>query len=218
MALQKVLRFMSEKYRNAIQPILNLQENCSEFFLKVNEKYKSEMACKSGCAKCCYVSLSVFQTEAYRIIEWVMSLDPTAKNNLRNILLQAEQPKGKNTKNIAEKPCVFLRDDRCAIYDARPTICRTQGLPLQYKVTEKEKEVQLVVDHCPLNFPDSEQFPDKNAWLDLDRLNTLQSIAENFFCKNSPKEALDRNLVLDKNKRVTLQSIKDSILELLDKN
>jgi Fe-S-cluster containining protein len=46
-----------------------------------------------------------------------------------------------------EIPCVFLRDEVCTIYPARPIICRTHGLPLIYP-NQQEMEV------CQLNFTD----------------------------------------------------------------
>ena len=44
--------------------------------------------------------------------------------------------------------CPLLVDDRCSIYESRPLICRTQGLPLLIEAEDGEAEV----DFCPLNF------------------------------------------------------------------
>lgn len=40
---------------------------------------------------------------------------------------------------------MFLKDDACAIYPARPIICRTQGLPMGFSESSS-------IDVCPLNF------------------------------------------------------------------
>jgi hypothetical protein len=44
--------------------------------------------------------------------------------------------------------CPLLVDDRCSIYESRPLICRTQGLPLLMEA----EDGGLEVDFCPLNF------------------------------------------------------------------
>ncbi len=206
---------MPEEFKTAIQPIINLQENCSDFYKKINDKYSSNMNCKQGCSKCCYVNLSVFQAEAYRIIEWALALSIDDKKELLDNLLKPEEAEKKNTKNKLAKPCAFLRNEMCTIYAARPTICRTQGLPLQFKISDKDNNVELAVDHCPLNFVAADSLPDKKDWLDLDRLNTLQSIAENFFAKNSNKESLGFELKTDKNNRISMLVIKDMLLKIL---
>ncbi len=208
---------MPEKYRTAIQPIINLQENCSSFYNKINEKYGNNINCKKACSKCCYVSLSIFQAEAYRILDWALSLNAEDKKQLLENLLKPEQPERKNTSNKLAKPCSFLIDELCTIYDARPTICRTQGLALQYKVSAKDNNVELAVDHCPLNFTVPDSLPEKADWLDLDRLNTLQSIAENFFAKNLGKDNLNFELKVDKNNRVSMVTLKNILLKILEK-
>lgn len=55
--------------------------------------------------------------------------------------------------------CPMLIDDRCSVYESRPMICRTQGLPLLIEAEDGEAEV----DFCPLNFTD------ENAMADLDQ-------------------------------------------------
>lgn len=208
---------MSGEIKTAIQPIINLQENCSEFFNKTNDKYSDNMNCKQGCSKCCYVNLSVFQAEAYRIVEWALTLSREDKIQLLDNLLKPETAEKKNTKNKLAKPCTFLRDELCTIYSARPTICRTQGLPLQFKISDKDNNIELAVDCCPLNFVAANSLPDKKDWLDLDRLNTLQSIAENFFVKNLNNENFSFKLKTDKNNRIPLSDIKEILLEILEK-
>jgi Fe-S-cluster containining protein len=44
----------------------------------------------------------------------------------------------------------MLLDGACSVYEARPLICRSHGLPL---VLERSKGRQMV-DVCPLNFTD----------------------------------------------------------------
>lgn len=63
--------------------------------------------------------------------------------------------------------CPLLSEAQCMLYEARPIICRTHGLPLV--VTEGDEKR---VDVCPLNCRNLEKLPGE-AVLDLERINTL---------------------------------------------
>jgi Fe-S-cluster containining protein len=64
----------------------------------------------------------------------------------------------------------MLIDGLCAIYDDRPLICRSHGLPLWSREDEQ-------VFHCALNFRDGQ--PDRRSVLDLEALNRpLAAMAE----------------------------------------
>lgn len=140
------------------KPIVTLQENASGFFDKTILKYASEMKCKEGCSKCCYTDISIFKVESERIKEWFNSKDEEVKKNLKLLWSSQNEPKA----------CTFLYEEKCSIYEVRPVICRTQGVPL-FLATEN------VLDYCPLNFEAKD--PPKEDWLNLERLNTMLSLA-----------------------------------------
>lgn len=140
------------------KPIVTLQENASGFFEKISSKYPAEMKCKEGCSKCCYTDISVFKVESVRIKEWFDTLDIETKKELRILWATKNEPSS----------CTFLYNDRCTVYEARPVICRTQGAPL-FLGSEN------VLDYCPLNFESGD--PPKEDWLNLERLNTMLSLA-----------------------------------------
>ncbi len=154
-------------------PIISLHENASAFFDKVLAKNSQQMDCKKGCSKCCQTDISVFEIEADRIRDWFKSQASTDKVNLLKLW---SLPSGNGS-------CTFLVNDSCTIYDARPVICRTQGLPL-YVSSENS------LDYCPLNFKSGD--PEKSDWLNLERMNTLLSIA----AKSMKKEGRIRLLKL----------------------
>ncbi len=139
-------------------PIITLWENASQFFDKVANKYQSEVTCKSGCSKCCYTDISIFEVESKQIEHWFAALDSSSKEVLK------ENWKSHSIKEA----CVFLHEDKCSIYPVRPIICRTQGLPLHIVQDD-------LLDFCDLNFKN--QKPSKEDWLNLDRLNTLLTLA-----------------------------------------
>lgn len=143
------------------QLIISLHENASNFFDKVHQKNQEGMQCAKGCSQCCKVDLSIFEIEADRIRNWFNGLDSKEQNQLRGLWSQSSE-------KAQEGYCEFLYGDSCSVYPARATICRTQGLPL---FLEKEN----ILDYCPLNF--SENPPEKSDWLNLERLNTMLSMA-----------------------------------------
>jgi Fe-S-cluster containining protein len=164
-----------------LQAITSLQENASHFFAQVVERHGQKMACKAGCAACCHVSLDVFPSEALLIVAWARTLESSGRAALREALARAKASGGAAGLDAAGRrrpPCVFLADGLCAVYAARPVICRTQGAPLQLKVDDGKGNVTLSVDACPLNFTGADEMPTPAEWLDLERLTVLQVLAD----------------------------------------
>jgi hypothetical protein len=147
-------------------PIITLQENASGFFDKISQKHATQMECKKGCSKCCKTDISVFEIEADRILEWFSALSESEQSRLKSLWATPHQA----------EHCAFLYDDQCTVYEARPLICRTQGLPL-FLSTDN------ALDYCPLNFKAGD--PPKEDWLNLERMNTLLSFA----ASNTKKDA-----------------------------
>jgi len=161
------------------KPIVSLQENASGFFDKISNKHASQMECKKGCSKCCKTDISVFEIESERITDWFQNQSLEEQSRLKEVWKTPHQ----------QGYCAFLYNDQCTIYEARPLICRTQGLPL-FVATEN------VLDYCPLNFLDGD--PPKEDWLNLERMNTLLSFAAS-------------NAGLDK--RIRLKKIKEWLVQ-----
>lgn len=68
------------------------------------------VACKSGCTACCHYNISIFPVEA----------DLIAKRT-GHTPRAASLPHG----DFHGKPCPFLRNGLCGIYESRPMACRT---------------------------------------------------------------------------------------------
>ncbi len=129
--------------------------------------------CKAGCSKCCYVDLSIFSIEADQIRDHFKKLKVEEKVMLKN---QWVRPAG--------EACAFLVDEKCSIYEARPLICRTQGLAFKYKQEEKE-----LIDICPLNEEMLDVLTTKEV-LNLDLLNTILSQMEQAHPSRGPRQPL----------------------------
>jgi hypothetical protein len=110
--------------------------------------HASRLQCRRGCHDCCVDDLSVFQVEAERI------------RRTHGRLLAEEDPHPPGA-------CAFLdRQGACRIYDDRPYVCRTQGLPLRW-LEERDGQGVELRDICPLNdLPDQplEQLAPEDCW------------------------------------------------------
>ena len=210
---------------DATGPQKSLQSNASAFFESFYQKHSGNMTCAEGCAACCHTQISVFESEAAAILAGVGALSEDAKQNLKSALEEAAgaegRVKGSTPDGKMAMPCSFLNKNRCTVYDFRPTICRTQGMSLQYKVSDHKNQIELAVDTCPLNFTKPNSLPNRAEACDLDRLAALQSIAENFYQKN--KHAQPDNLkiaeilapLVNAEGRVELARLAASILRML---
>ncbi len=113
--------------------------------------HSQRLQCAKGCSACCVDDLTVFDVEAERIRRAV-----------------GEQLRGAQAR--ASGGCAFLdAQGACRIYEARPYVCRTQGLPLRWlDVSEHASdEVQEYRDICPLNVVDGEPLslmPAEQMW------------------------------------------------------
>ena len=157
--------------------VIGLHQNVSAFFDKFFARYSSEMRCGLGCSRCCVANLSVFPVEAQVIEDWYFALEPETRQELRNLWTSDVKVSVRNSPST----CTFLVENACTIYEVRPAVCRTQGLPLKVAsddglVDTDEEKFELSL--CELNFPDENKIPNPTEWLDLERLNTLLVIAQ----------------------------------------
>lgn len=98
----------------------------------LEKKNASRINCKKGCFSCCKDDLEVFGIEAAFILQNEMEL------------LKSGTP-------AAVGACAFLdTEGACRIYESRPFVCRTHGVPIAYLQEDEEGEFELR-DICPLN-------------------------------------------------------------------
>lgn len=113
--------------------LINFYKEVDKLTYKLSERHKSRINCKAGCFSCCVDNITVFAVEAEFI----------KQNNVN--LLKSEPPH-------SEGLCAFLNDKgECRIYEHRPYVCRTQGLPLRWLEEINEEELIDMRDICPLN-------------------------------------------------------------------
>lgn len=113
-------------------------------------EFGPRLRCARGCSGCCSDGLRVFEIEAQRIRahcgELLASADP--------------HPAG---------ACAFLdAAGACRVYEHRPYVCRTQGLPLRWFDSDERGATLELRDICALNEPGEpalEALPESRCWL-----------------------------------------------------
>ncbi|MGH9938521.1 MAG: YkgJ family cysteine cluster protein [Blastocatellia bacterium] len=146
---------------------------------KLQERYSKHLVCRAGCSGCCHHHLSVFAVEAEEARAAVEALPAPRRKQVE------EQAREVIKREAQGKPvsCPLLIDDRCSIYQSRPLICRTQGLPLLMEAEDGAQEV----DFCPLNFTEDGAVGDldEDHLVPLDALNMRLALLNLRHCRET---------------------------------
>ena len=99
-----------------------LAEKVDAFFERVQGRYGAQMRCASGCSDCCGHQLTISVVEAEAMARALATRDAETR---RRLAARAAALAG------ASGPCPALEaDGRCAVYEARPLVCRSHGVPM----------------------------------------------------------------------------------------
>ncbi len=116
-----------------------LCDKVDAFFARVEARHADQMNCQSGCYDCCDVQLSLTGVEAEAALAAWRALSDERRAAVRA------------TWRPDATACSALdRQGRCAIYDGRPLVCRSHGVPIRFQQPGKSLPV---VETCFRNFP-----------------------------------------------------------------
>jgi Fe-S-cluster containining protein len=86
------------------------------------------LACRPGCAFCCYLPVAVTPAEALYLAAWLrQQLATEGLATVRTHLATeavVRRQLSSDASAVVQRPCVFLRDAQCSVYAARPLACR----------------------------------------------------------------------------------------------
>ena len=132
----------------AFRALLAFHAEVSRKAATIAERHRERLRCARGCSDCCLDGITVFEVEAERI----RRLAP-------EVLKETPHPAGR---------CAFLDPEGgCRVYEHRPYVCRTQGLPLRwYGRREEGPSLVELRSICPLNEPGTpiEDLPAADCW------------------------------------------------------
>ncbi|GFO67091.1 hypothetical protein GMLC_06700 [Geomonas limicola] len=146
-----------------------LRARIDEMYRSTAERFHEQIVCRPGCDSCCR-HLSIFAVEAAAITRALHELPVEQAQEIRAAAAQA----------AADGPCPLLKGGLCLLYQARPIICRTHGLPLLLS-----REGANQIDFCPENFRGLTSIPG-NAVLDLERLNEALAAINALYLRSFP--------------------------------
>lgn len=129
---------MTSQIDRVIEKYRELCSYCDTFFTKAISVSGPNMECRLGCGDCCILQ-TVCELEAHVISQHRGCAATDALDIPNGAGIEAALSK-------ETKSCSFLKNGTCTIYSVRPVICRTHGLPLNYRSENR-------IECCPRNFP-----------------------------------------------------------------
>lgn len=150
-------------------PYLDFRRKYNELVKKIDAQIKdtvslhqNQLRCAPGCSSCCTIS-SVLPLEAYLLREAVNMLEKERQMQLA----------------ASNSSCPLLIEGLCSIYQNRPIICRTHGLPIAYVDYER---LSIDVSACTINFPEGYCFEQEELFY-MDSFNGELAVINKEFCK-----------------------------------
>ena len=133
-------------------------EQADAHFASVMESQPQNLQCGAGCSLCCYGLFEIGSGDVPIIAEGLETMHPARRKKVIKRALELEQinlrecsPEEKESyfDRTQSTPCPNLDEaGLCMMYEHRPLVCRTFGLPLR-------DGRKYVGDICELNFKES---------------------------------------------------------------
>ncbi len=135
-----------ENEDNRLNELSDFYNELDKAIGRIEKYHKDKMNCSKGCKDCCIDGITVFEIEAFYIKYF-------------NKTLKYVIPASK------EGCCFRDENNECIIYETRPYVCRTQGLPLRW-IDDSGNEAVEMRDICPLNEKQIivESLPQQQVW------------------------------------------------------
>lgn len=164
-----------EEIKNAYKA---LREELDAEIIRLEKQHQKHLACKKGCDLCC-MNFSVFP------IEFEVIREEVGGRFLPVNLTEHDE-------NQTPASCVFLKNHLCSIYNSRPFICRTHGLPLLYMNNDEWE-----LSHCELNFTKAQEdyFEEENTFLQDKWNSRLFMLNREFISLNNTYKYSDIELI-----------------------
>lgn len=108
----------------AIHAIKNLHGQIDELVTQVSKRPDAHFDCQPGCTYCCHFRIEAVAPEVFLIARRVKAWPQDRLDALLGRLrAHAERAEGQPRATFV-MACPMLENDRCSVYDDRPSICR----------------------------------------------------------------------------------------------
>ena len=126
---------------DSVKRLQGLADEIDRDFALIRGRHDDSMQCRSGCSACCRARLSITRVE-----------EAFLRRGLALLPEQTRQELAVAATDEKREMCPALDEQgRCRVYESRPLICRSYGVPLRHR-----REVNVVnppvIDVCDLNF------------------------------------------------------------------
>ncbi|KQX96857.1 hypothetical protein ASD28_17350 [Massilia sp. Root133] len=119
---------------------------------RMTEALAPHVACRAGCSSCCHMNTIIYEHEAIRLAE-VSGRKMTRLPFRPSDVVFAEGLK------FNGRPCPFLVENRCSVYEDRPLVCRTHH-SLREDATQCSMEIPTSLQvRPPMYDPDNLELP-----------------------------------------------------------
>lgn len=156
------------------EPYKEILMKADEFFGSVTRAQPQNLQCGRGCSLCCYGLFEIGSGDVPIVAEGLAKLHPSRRRkiirkamdliassshpNLRECSPEEKEAFFDRTASVA---CPSLSESgECQIYESRPLVCRTFGLPLK-------NGAEYIGDVCELNFTNASEEEKRAASWDL---------------------------------------------------
>ena len=141
----------------AVTKFEELAKKVDSFFARVTVRHGTDMQCATGCSDCCHVRLTITPVEAAAIRSLVATWPSERRRDLA-------------ITGDADRCAALDPAGKCKIYDARPLVCRSHGVPIRLR-----RGSLPVIESCHRNF--TRTTPDPDCILDQETLSaTLYAV------------------------------------------
>lgn len=161
-----------------------LVEKVDDFATAVASRRRADLACRPGCAGCCQVWLTVSPVEAEALRSALSRLSGPERQTLAE---RGQRELEREAQGESPRCAMLDPEGRCSVYQVRPLVCRTQGLPLQYpagtipEASIRGRTSRGELTYCPLNFTASS--PSGADVLDAERVNQMLALVNRRFAE-----------------------------------
>lgn len=111
---------------------------------RINIPTPVKFQCQNGCSNCCKSGgvVAVSEEEARHVAQYL-------KLSIAEFLKKFTRSEGKKIYLIEQEipDCIFLKNEKCTIYEVRPLQCRT--FPFWTQNVKSEKRWNIIMEECP---------------------------------------------------------------------